>query len=172
MKDLIKEQRLIEATKKHYMGPDGRIGTIVRNLGSPIRSQSSLYHDVSYIEETDDYYQNDNEDLPTMDEDGVYTTLGIIFDGLNRGMHIEIRYFEHTLSVLWKGYKVFEEEKGDLLCFIPREDWEKCIEKLYVLASKLDKIARKEKKNQEAEKIKARKQSWLKDMMNKWGIDF
>lgn len=171
MKDLIKEQRFIEATRKHLIGPDGKIGTIVRNLGCPIRSQNSLYQDVAYLDPVDDFYNTENESLPEMDEDETVTTLGLVFDGLSRGMHIEIRYFEHSLTVTWKGYKVFEEEKGDLLCFVPHPDWEGAIDRLYKLSRKMDIEARKEKKKQEDAIVNARKQSWLREMMTRWGFN-
>ena len=54
------------------------------------------------------------------------------FDGLQRGMHLEITYKESdkNLVVYYKGYLVFKEHAGDLRTYVPHDDWENMIERL------------------------------------------
>jgi hypothetical protein len=66
------------------------------------------------------------------------TTIGYHFDGLNRGMQLEIRYldYESELKVHFKGHLVFKEVKGELVTYIPHDEWEGHIESLYKVAKK------------------------------------
>lgn len=99
-------------------------------------------------------------------------TIGLYFEGLSRGMHLEIKYDELTseLIVLYKGYIVYKETKGELLAYNPIEEWEKWIESLYkVSKEKQRKIKEKEfeesiKQNEKEKKI------WWEKIKNRWGI--
>ena len=56
------------------------------------------------------------------------------FDGLSRSMHMEIKYSEETseLSLTHRGYLVYKEVMGDLEVYVPNEEWESWIEKLWM----------------------------------------
>ena len=59
--------------------------------------------------------------------------LGNVFDGLSRGMHIEIQQmrYEHSMVVHYKGYEVYREVAGELEGYNPFPEWEQLIDKLY-----------------------------------------
>jgi hypothetical protein len=74
------------------------------------------------------------------------------------------------LTVYEKGYLVYKESSGELLCYVPKESWEEKINQLYDNSKYMEKSKRKkdgEKINKEAERAK---QSWLWKIRNKWGI--
>lgn len=164
----IKEQRLIEATRKNYLGiKNGKLGIILRYLGTKVWSHGSPLYDITVYS---DPYEEENEDeLPTFDEEEMTAEVGYIFDGLSRGMHLEIKYLEDKLSVHYQGHLVFLEKSGDLEQFVPNLAWEDKIEDLYKVAVKLQ---RKDKKEAQAEKIvkeeKIRK-SLFKYLLETWG---
>ena len=97
--------------------------------------------------------------------------IGWYFDGLNRGVHLEIKYMEEIseLTVHYKGYLVFKEIGGDLQAYNPTE-WEDKIMEFHKSAQKMHNVNRKEeKKEREVENLKA-KQSWIKQMRDMWGL--
>ncbi len=134
----IKEERTLEVNKKGLIGPSGKIATILRNLGGPIIGQieDSVY-DYTYdydmnnhnsIHETtnskdlvkkipmmnmDEGTRPNSEEWGDMPEGVNFSTreVGYYFEGLNRGMHLEIKYDEYTseLIVNYKGYIVYKE---------------------------------------------------------------
>ena len=165
--DRIKEQRLIEATRKDYMGADGKVAVILRNLGTPIMSQGSPLFETT---EAIDPYQLDDEGLPYFNEDEGTAKIGMMFDGLSRGIHMEIKQMEYHIEVYYKGYKVFEEYKGDLVCYNPGE-WEDQLERLYKVAWPTEKEKRKHKKIVRTAKAEQVKNSWVEEMKKTWGFD-
>ena len=98
--------------------------------------------------------------------------LGWHFDGLSRGMHIEIKYTEMTneLLVRYKGYVVYREMSGDLETYVPMPEWEEMIERLSKTAKrqaiKHNKIEKEENKHE----LRRQKESWMQRMKNKWGL--
>lgn len=182
----IKEQRLAEATKKGLIGQAGKIGTVLKFLGSPIISQSeaTIFLDTQGTGE-------EQEGIPVMDIDGatrpegsewsdaeIYPTpfnirpIGFHFDGLNRGMHLEILYKEDSseMIVYYRGVCVFKEVQGDLLCYVPNIEWEGWISSLFKIAKKTQ---REEKEREFQEKVKdaeVAKSSWLRDLASRWGF--
>lgn len=202
IEEKIREKRILEANKKGLVGQNGKIGTILKIFGSPIISQTEggYYVDSNYLEDpydqkkpiedisdSVDLMRNipimniDTNDRPNTKEwsDGMpdavdygVDTIGIHFDGLSRGMHLEIKYDELTseLLVLYKGYVVYKEIKGEILSYAPYEEWEKWIESLYKVAKeKIRKIKEEEFedsiKNNEREKFR-----WWNKIKEKWGI--
>lgn len=193
----LKEQRTIEATKKKLMGPDGKIGTILKTMGQPIISQSEggAFVETNYLDDPfadddeirtpGDYLRKlktiniDNINRPTSAEwaevpdptsYGIYE-LGCIFDGLSRGMHIEIKYIEESslLTCSYKGYVVFREFKGDLQAFVPGE-WEAHIDKLYVIAKKLMRTLKEDEFQENLKEVEKEKKSWIQSIRDRWGI--
>lgn len=173
----IKEQRTVEAIKKDYMGRGGKIGAVLFTYGQPIKANQSPYLDQSYLDDpwelpNDEWHDGELqlEDIPELDEDELSTTVGYIFDGLRWGMHMEILYKDFKLSVHWKGRPVYIEESGDLKCFFPNEEWESKIEALYKHASKEKRQTVKGRKEIAKEQGERAKQTWLRQMWEKWGF--
>lgn len=185
----IKEQRIVEANKKGLVGFSGKIGTIVKILGSEITYQS-FDHEV---------FENQNKDpknsselmssIPTMEMDEVlrpegeewgeigetyfsYTRkIGLYFDGLSRGMHMEIKYYEETseLSLTYKGYLAYREVMGEIETYIPDTQWENWVESLFRLSKKIQRERKEiEFKNKTliSQKIK---ENWINNLIKKWG---
>lgn len=181
----IKETRLAEATKKGLTGPTGKIGTVLRMLGSPIIGQTE---GVSYLDLDG---REEDEGMPVMDIEGVQRPigpewsdaevvptpygiheLGRHFDGLARGMHMEIMYKEESseMSLYHRGYLAYRETQGDLQCYVPSDEWEGWISSLF-------KVAKKEQRREKEKEFEARageaeraKGSWLRDIASRWGI--
>ena len=140
----IKEKRTIEASKKNLMGKNGKLGIILKHLGEPIVSQEGLFSDVSYFDHFWEDEDND-ESMQTFPDGSLSHDVGIFFDGLSRGMHLDIKYMENKreLTVYEKGYLVYKESSGDLLCYIPKESWEKKINNLHERAKHMEKSKKK-----------------------------
>ena len=195
----IKEQRTVEANQKGLTGQNGKIGVVLRVFGQPIigHSLGGAYVDTNYIQTSpleDDHDPRNSSDLmksiPTMEMDGTirpsseewseldeplsYGTynVGWYFDGLGRGMHMEILYKEDKSEFVlyYKGNLVYKEIMGELLCYVPGEEWEKWIEGLSKSARD---VMRKKKEEEFAEKIKSSEKakiSWWESMKSRWGV--
>lgn len=97
--------------------------------------------------------------------------IGMHFDGLGRGMHMEIKYDDEKseLSLTHKGYLVYRETMGDIDTYIPHEEWEGWVDKLWSLSRGIQRKRKEEefkKKNEETEDMK---ESWLESLMKRWG---
>jgi len=170
---VIQEKRTVEATKKNLMGVGGKLGMIARYLGDPIIQQGTSLFDL--LDE-----QEPKEEIPSF-EDGDHTYhLGWIFDGLSRGMQIEIKLLAvvengevvdyQGLKVAYKGYDVYQEESGELYGYAPFEDWEDMVDKLYKQARQSQKV-QEEKNNIMMEKQnEVAKQSFIQTLRSKWGL--
>ena len=168
---IIREKRTIEAVKKNFMGPGGKLGLIAKYLGSPIIVQGSGMFDQTFL---DDPYeeQNNSEEMPTFGDHETVYEIGWIYDGLNQGLHLEIKYSnpENKLTVYYKGYEVYREVSGELEAYAPFEEWENAIQELY----KISKIRQKDKKEKDyinkKEIVKKIKLSFLEKLRMRWGI--
>lgn len=168
----IKEKRTIEASKKNLMGKSGKLGMILKHFGEPIVSQEGMFSDASYFDHFWEDVGEDEESMPTFEEGSLSHDVGRIWDGLSRGMHLEIQYMNNKkeLTVYEKGYLVYKESSGELLCYVPKESWEKNINQLYDRSKYMEKDQRKkdsEEVNKEADRAKL---SWLWKIRDKWGI--
>jgi len=205
----IKEQRLKEADEKGYLGQQGKIAIVMRNLGQPIMYQSegggfvdSYYLDDWDMDEPLEDARNaeelrdrmpmqrivnpdgsdpspggeDSDDLVWRDDpEKIHQSIDAIgwcFDGLSRGMHLEIKYMEytHTFSVHYKGYEVYKEIKGDLCCYVPIPEWEEWIDRLYKIAKPKELEKRIEAKQEEVKEIEEEKASWFDSLLKRWGV--
>ena len=177
----IKEQRLIDATQKGLTGLDGKIGTILKGMGEPIIVHEGGRHEELFgiIMPTftstpmEDPYALDGEDqneLPEFDETEP-VQIGWIFDGLSRGVHMEIKYMMDTkeLTLTYKGYLVYAEEAGELKCYVPHKEWEEKIEQLLVSARPMAVAKHKDIAHEEKEKDKRDKLSFLEKLKSLWG---
>jgi hypothetical protein len=185
----IKEQRTAEANKKGLMGQSGKIGAVLRTLGSPIVAQTEMS---SYLDtEGRSEELQERRTIPVFDAEGVerptgpewseaewdatpYSAreIGMHFDGLARGMHMEIIYKEDSseLKVNHRGYLVYCEVQGDLQCYIPSEEWEGWVESLYKSARKIQRERKEDEFKEKVRRADDAKKSWLKDMAARWGI--
>jgi len=185
----IKEQRTAEANKKGLMGQSGKIGTVLRTLGSPIVAQTELS---SYLDtEGRGEELQERRKIPVFDAEGVerptgnewseadwdstpYSAreVGMHFDGLSRGMHMEIIYKEDSseLSVQHRGYLVYREVQGDLQCYVPSDEWEGWMESLSRLARKVQRERKEEEFRAKVEAAAKAKKSWLGEIASRWGI--
>jgi len=176
----VKEQRLIEATQKGYTGLDGKIGIVLKGMGEPI-----IAHEGGRNEEMfgimmpthhssgplNDPYDIDEEGaMPEYDEDEP-CLIGWMFDGLRRGVHMEIKYMVDTkeLTLTYKGYLVYAEEAGDITCFVPHKEWEEKLEWLLVSARPMAQARHKEMALEEKEEDKKDKLSFLEKLRLRWG---
>ncbi len=170
----IKEQRTIEAARKNMMGPSGKIGTICRYMGEPIKEHGGGLVETRYFNAP--WYDEINgadSDIPTFDdEDDNIFVLGWFFDGTTNGIHLEIKYTEatHELAARWKGYLVYQEVKGELQAYTPFPEWESKVEQIYKLAKEREKVAKKQYEAEEQEEAERAKESWLESVMRKWGL--
>jgi hypothetical protein len=166
----VREARTIEATRKRFMGPSGKIGCIVKNLGQPIIASGSPNYEVTYLD--DPFRLHDPEDFETLDEDEISYQIGWHFDGLNRGMNLEIKYLEDLkdLTVRWNCHVVYHEVNGELHGYAPYEEWEKNIEALYDLAKQKENHHRKKLREDHQRIAEKRSKELLRKMHEKWGI--
>lgn len=169
----IKEQRVIEATRKNLMGMEGKLGVILKFLGQPIYTQGSKDHYINQLTDVYDYLDAKNEDdILELDENYEEILNGYIFDGLTSGMNIEIIYLmdDQKLVTKYKGYNVFIENSGDLQCYVPLEEWELIVDKLFIIAKKKQiKILEIAKAEGQIESQKE-KISFLRRLRETWGF--
>lgn len=174
----IRERRTILAASNNLMGVSGKLGTIARYLGSPIMFQGSALGDSrsldDYLGEPYDVYDHKSEDqLPTFDEQTAYiAAIGHVFDGLSRGIHLEIKYIDETksLTVYWKGFPVYREVAGDLYAYAPFDEWESKVNKLYEQARKIAAKYQEEQQLTDAEEAKQKQVNFLQRLRLQWGI--
>ena len=180
----IKEQRLGEATKKGLTGPTGKIGVVLRVLGSPIVSQTE---DASYLNLDG---EEENEGIPIMEVEGVRRPegpewsddprtathygiheIGRHFDGLGRGMHLEIFYKDESseISLYHRGYLVYREIQGDIQCYVPSDEWEGWISSLFKVAKKNQREKKEIEFQERVQSAEKAKQSWVRDIVSRWG---
>lgn len=173
----IKDLRTMEAMQKNLLGPAGKFGVIAKYLGDKIYGQGGSNYGASYlddpwaIEEEGPYEYNPTE-IQNYEDYGDPHFVGWTFDGMGRGVHLEIRYIDadKELTVWFKGYMVFREVNGDLDCYTPRSEWEDIIERLYDVAFK-KKLAREKVRHQEQKaEAKGKALAFLDKLRSKWGI--
>lgn len=195
----IREQRTVEANKKGLIGQNGKIGVVLRVFGSPIIGQSvgGVYIDTNRADFIPHYDEEDPKNsyelmrsIPIADVEGIerpkgsdwadmndpdpITTynLGWHFDGLSRGMHLEILYKDDSsaFTVHHKGHLVYKELRGELMAYLPNDEWEGWIMRLSKSAREIMR-QRKEKEFAAQVKVAERtKASWWESMKARWGV--
>lgn len=158
---LIQEKRTIEATRKNFIGLTGKFGAIVQTLGHKIISSG-------FFEEAEEI----SEDIPTFEDDYEGVCIGYHFDGLSRGLHLEIQYDQSLseIKVHYKGSLVYHEVAGDLFAYVPQDVWENEIEKLYKSAKLKVKNTKQELEGQRSWKAKIKAANFLDHLKDRWGI--
>lgn len=184
--NVIREHRTNLATKNNLMGPSGKFGVILRAFGHPVVRQGTGMFDSTGLEDPfEDYSANEysptlsgqtgplasgNKMLDAPDEN-VHEE-AVHFDGLSRGMHLEIKmtHHENEMVVTYKGYTVYKEVAGELEAYAPFPEWETLIEKLYRAAK--DRIAATRAEDEEAvgRLVQQKKAGFLERLRMRWGI--
>lgn len=168
----IKEQRLIEATRKGLMGLAGKLACIARNLGSKIISETPEFYSSTPLFDVWGLQNDDQFVIQDPSEDGGYRELGWVFDGLSRAMHLEIKYMysDKSLTVYHKGYTVYREVSGDLECYAPTREWEDMVDKLFVVAKRVADSHKKEEAMEAKERNKSFIENKIEQLRLRWGI--
>jgi len=99
--------------------------------------------------------------------------VGWLFDGLSRGIHMEIKYYEETaeLRVDFKGFMVYKEIAGELEAYAPTEEWITKIEVLYKRARAMERDDRKLEQIERHERGLNKRAAFLKKMKERWNFD-
>lgn len=167
----IAEKRQIEATRKNLMGASGKLGMIAKVLGTPIQRQGSPLFDMSYLD--DPFALHNPEDIPQFNgNDDYVVTEGYLFDGTTSGIHMEIKLMvnDNKLRVSWQGYTVFDEQAGDLLGYVPNEEWEGWVDRLYRRSKDRAKAQMEAQKPLVEAETQTQLGRFLDRMRRRWGI--
>jgi hypothetical protein len=184
--NVIREQRTIEATKKNFMGAAGKFGTILHAYGSPIFRQGSSLMDVRHLDDpyadfVDTEYSStmsgqrgplvSRDEILELDDDFVQQQ-GLLFDGLSRGIHLEIVYWHDTneIKVHYRGFLVYREVGGELGAYAPFKEWEDATERLYRAAKEKMKKITKQEAEWDEELAEVKKRSYFQELRMRWGI--
>lgn len=193
LENRIREQRLLEANSKGLVGSSGKIGIVLMTLGHEVVGQGGKSY--GWWEEEEENYEEPRnnfelmEKIPIMDVDGnirpegpewseinggdFYSTrrVGFHFDGLGMGMHMEILYEEDSssLTLTHRGVLSYREVMGELEAYVPNEEWEGWVERLYKIAKKRQRIAKEKEFKEKAEDTETAKEGWLNRIKKRWG---
>lgn len=165
----IKEKRTVEAIQKEYMGFQGKLVCIARNLGHEILDQGGIGETLlSY----DNFWKISDKDIPEMDLESDVNCMGWFFDGLGMGTNLEIFVFENDkkIKVMYDSQNVYEEISGELESYVPNTAWEEKIDMLNVKAKSKETELREKKKAKSRSSFEKNKKKLIDYLGNKWGI--
>lgn len=185
--NIIKTDRLIEATRKNLTGLEGKIGQILKYMGDSVITQASdFYESTDWI---DVYDIPDNEEMPTQDMDTLSRELGRILSALKWGINMELSYLkecqvpvkvnelytkwvdaEKVMTVTYKGSVVYREIEGELESYLPDPEWEAAIDRIYESCKKIKKDFKIEKDAENKEKNQQEKLGFIASLRERWGI--
>ncbi len=99
--------------------------------------------------------------------------IGLHFDGLSRGMHMEIKYdeLEGEIVLSYKGYIAYKEIKGEIVSYVPNKEWEQWIENLYQKAQKMQRKLKEEEFESQMQRAEKKKKEWWREIISRWGIE-
>jgi hypothetical protein len=191
--NLVKEKRLILATTKNLTGLEGKIGQILKYMGDPVISQTSDFYESTNWNDMYPYlnvYEDTNkEDLPTEDMDTNLIEIGRTLSALKWGINMELSYLKESkipikrtelytewvnaqrvMSVTYKGYIVYREISGDLESYLPDDEWESSLDRIYEACKKIKKQSKIEKDAERTDEIRNDKLGLIARLREKWGI--
>lgn len=165
---VVREKRTIEAVKKQFMGTNGKLYLIAKNVGEPIIRQNEESSYIIY----DNFWETNESDIRTMDENEYSECIGHAFDGLRNGYNLEILAFndDKLIKVFYNSRKVYEEIAGELDSYYPDDEWESKVEKLYLIAEKREVEYKKQEKENKKEKFEEKKSSFIDYLKEKWNL--
>ena len=167
----IREQRTIDAMRNGLMGGQGKLARIAIAFGEPMIRQGSSKFEQTFLPDFDEI--PDEDAIPIMDMEDASHQIGWHFDGLRRGVHMEISWNEETrdLKCYWRGYLVYREFGNELDGYVPdKEGWEKIVEELYESTRKKERTNRKEQAKFVNVAARRQQKEFLDEMKLKWGI--
>lgn len=167
---IIKEKRVIEATKKDYLGSGGKFAVISKNLGDQIIDQGISEN--NFIVYDNFWKDNTNEQIPYLDQNTDLGSAGFYFYGLNYSCNIEIFYLDYQkkIEVKYNSETVYKEINGDLESYVPNQEWESKIESLYKIAKPIEESIKQKEKKEKKEIFEIKKNNILSYLKLKWGI--
>jgi hypothetical protein len=166
IEEKIIEQRTSEALKKNLMGQSGKIYLIAKFLGSSITKQSDDTNFLNY-----DPWEDDPDKIPILSDDVTSYDVGYAFDGLRRGLHLEIVCNDYDMSIKlhYEGYCYYHEEDNALLRYYPYETLEKIIDSLYeVVENKIQETYIK-MRQEEVKLAPELEKAEIQRLRDKWG---
>lgn len=191
--NLVKEKRLILATTKNLTGLEGKIGQILKYMGDPVISQASGFYEQANWNDMYPYLNvydmPNNEDLPTEDMDTNLIEIGRTLSALKWGINMELSYLRESripvkrtelytewvdaqkvMSVTYKGYIVYREISGDLESYLPDDEWETALDRIYEACKKIKKQSKIDKDVERTEEIRNDKLGLIARLRERWGI--
>lgn len=191
--NLVKEKRLILATTKNLTGLEGKIGQILKYMGDPVISQASGFYEQANWNDMYPYLNvydmPNNEDLPTEDMDTNLIEIGRTLSALKWGINMELSYLRESripvkrtelytewvdaqkvMSVTYKGYVVYREISGDLESYLPDDEWETALDRIYEACKKIKKQSKIDKDVERTEEIRNDKLGLIARLRERWGI--
>lgn len=191
--NLVKEKRLILATTKNLTGLEGKIGQILKYMGDPVISQASGFYEQANWNDMYPYLNvydmPNNEDLPTEDMDTNLIEIGRTLSALKWGINMELSYLRESripvkrtelytewvdaqkvMSVTYKGYIVYREISGDLESYLPDDEWETALDRIYEACKKIKKQSKIDKDVERTEEIRSDKLGLIARLRERWGI--
>jgi hypothetical protein len=168
--EAIREARTIEAMKKGYTGLGGKFGTIAKVLGQPIVEQSGGMFQQSFLD--DPFALEDDETMPTMDEDETTHEIGIYFDGMRYGINFSImlKHYQREIACDHDGRRVYWEISGELEGYVPDPAWEKKVEEIYNIARERERLRRPTERQKLVEAVENKRKEILEEFRRKWGL--
>jgi hypothetical protein len=138
--------------------------------GSPEEIQNQIPYMGSELDEPTGFGWKENRQSHR--EGSSMVEIGWLWDGLRGGMHLEIKYLDESkeLTVHHGGYLVYQEVAGDLTRYLPNEDWELLINRVYLVAKKKEQSKKRIKKEERTNLGERIKKNWLQRMRDRWGI--
>ena len=183
---VIREKRTIEATHKNLMGISGKLGVIAQVLGHSIVRQGSGLNDSTYLDDPYEDFADSERASVVSDQEGpeiwrdeikdmgedFSQEEGYVFDGLSRGMHLEIKFWHHNqkLEVSYKGYEVYKETAGELQAYVPLDEWEDLIKRLYKAAKQQAQKLQREGEAEVSRDIQEKKETFWRRLRDRWGV--
>lgn len=166
----IREQRTIDAMREGIMGFEGKLCRIARTFGEEIWRQGSPNFEATELE---DPWLLEDDEIPTMNiEDDMSCVIGWQFDGMRRGIHMEILWKDEfrELKCYYKGRLVYREVGGELDGYVPHDEWHAIVNDLFEQAKKKERQNRKVQHQVVNVEAKRQHKEFLDAMKQKWGI--
>jgi hypothetical protein len=166
VEERIIEQRTLEAIRKNLMGQQGKLYLIAKVLGNAITQQSAGGNFLNF-----DMFNEDPDTIPILEDDATSHDIGYVFNGLSRGLNIEIicKDYEGVIKLTWDGFCYYHEEANVLMKYVPNDKLEKMVDSLFtVVENKVQEEYRRLKK-QEIKEAPKLEQEELRRLRDKWG---
>jgi hypothetical protein len=152
------QKRREEATQKKI---SIKARSIVKHIGKPIIDQGEYTH-AEWELMTQEIFESDESSRQ----------MGWLFQAYPYGKEFEIMYLSdaETLTVTWFSDKVYVESDGIATTFVPGDEWEAFMEKMYAIAAKAEIRYLETQKQEEGKEV----QGWVKRtvefLQKNWGL--